>query len=279
MKGKPRGLLLLAVIALLVVAAAVPAYAQLTAVSPGVDPDTGYPSWYEDNNGTRLQLCLTADECLGGNNLIDEATGEPILDNDGQPCDPNKPDVATGCLPEEAFYAVARAETSLNNTNGRARIRWRAVLEGAFANEAVQDGDQIVFTRVQVTGSKIPLNVYPAGTNLTFRTPYGELSAQVTNKGTVNRARTESDPGDVANGFRPPVTETQTGFGPSFLTWNTFGTTSPDAPPDGFIGDPLELHAIKGGDNNVNSFQVFRGGNAVSPLVREFEVAGQVAPQ
>jgi hypothetical protein len=259
MKGKPRGLLLLAVIALLVVAAAVPAYAQLTAVSPGVDPDTGFPNWYQDNNGTKLKFCVDSDMCLGG---------------DPRP-DPTQPaSVATGNLPDEAFYAVARAETTLN---GGGRIRWRAVLEGAFANEAVIDGDQVTFTRVQVTGSKIPLSIYPAGTTLTFQTPYGTLSAPVTNKGTLSRDRRESNPGDPLDGFVGPVNELQTGFGPSFLTWNTFGTTSLDAPPAGFIGDPLVLHAIKGGDNGVNTFQAFKGGAPASPLVREFEVAGQLA--
>jgi hypothetical protein len=274
MKGKPRGLLLLAVVALLVVAAAVPAYAQLTAVSTqdpnapngGIDPDTGFPIWYQDNNGTKLKLCVDSDMCLGG---------------DPRP-DPTQPaSVATGNLPDEAFYAVARAETTLN---GGGRIRWRAVLEGAFANEAVIDGDQVTFTRVQVTGSKIPLSIYPAGTTLTFQTPYGTLSAPVSSKGTLDRTRTESNPGDPLDGFVGPVNETGTGFGPSFLTWNTFGAGTDPAlkdpatgKADAFIGDPLVLHAIKGGDNGVNSFRVLRNGNPVSPLETKFEIAGQVA--
>jgi len=226
------------------------AQAVLSGVSAGVDPATGFPSYYQDASGIRLKLCVDSDFCLGGNSLPD----------------PDAPaSVATGNLPDEAFYAVARAETDLV---GGGRIRWRAVLEGAFANGAVVDGDQMTFTRVQVTGSKINTGVYPVGTPLTFQTPYGTLSATVRLDGKLSRDRRESDPGDAANGFAAPLTETQTGFGPRFLRWTS-------GAPAGHIGDPTVLHAITGGVRN--NFQVFSGAAAVSPSVTKFEVAGQLA--
>ena len=35
---------------------------QLAALGP-TDPTTGFPYWYEDKDGTRLELCLDAAEC------------------------------------------------------------------------------------------------------------------------------------------------------------------------------------------------------------------------
>src|SRR3954467_8484701 len=110
------------------------AQAQLDSVSSTVDSVSGFPSWYSDGT-TALKLCVEADYCLGGNNLPDPDADASLPDN----------------FPDESFYAVARGETALNNGG---RIRYRAVLEGAFANEAPAKGDQMTFTRVQVTGDK-----------------------------------------------------------------------------------------------------------------------------
>jgi hypothetical protein len=256
-----------AALAAVTVAAAPQAQAALTGVSTvaeaatpgrGLDPATGFPSWYADSTGTRLKLCVDSDFCLGGNSLPD----------------PDAPaSVATGNLPDEAFYAVARAETELN-VGGR--IRWRAVLEGAFANDAVVPGDQITFTRVQVTGSKIKL---AQNTKLRFVTPYGTFDASVGRDGKLSRERVESNPGDPTDKFAAPLSETQTGFGPTFLRWDP--AVAPAAPAD-HIGDPARLHRIVGGTNG-NAFQVFNvtatgaTGTAASPIVRTFEVAGQIA--
>jgi hypothetical protein len=238
--------------------AAPQAQAVLTSVSADVDPVHGFPSWYQDSTGTKLQLCVEAEFCLGGNNLPDPDALASL-----DPANPN--------FPDEAFYAVARAETALT---GGGRIRWRAVLEGAFANGDVADGDQMTFTRVQVVGDKINLGVYPVGTVLTFETPYGTLTAPVQASGKLSRDRRESNPGDAGDGFAAPLRETTTGFGPKFLRWDV------GAPPK-FLGNPAVTHRITGGVviNGVarNTFQVKRAGNPVSPLETRFEVAGQIA--
>jgi hypothetical protein len=49
--------------ALATTVAAAPAHANLRAVGP-VDPSTGVPAWFQDNNGLKLGLCLTAPGCL-----------------------------------------------------------------------------------------------------------------------------------------------------------------------------------------------------------------------
>jgi hypothetical protein len=239
------------------------AQAVLSGVSAGVDTATGFPSYYQDSDGVRLRLCVDSDFCLGGNSLPD----------------PDAPaSVATGNLPDEAFYSVIRAETSLD---GGGRIRWRAVLEGAFANDAVVDGDQMTFARIQVTGDKLPRQYF--GQTLTFKTPYGDdLKAVVGSNGKLSRDRRESNPGDAGDKFTAPLTETQTQFGCSalpcsratsrFIRWDA----SAPAAPAGHLGNPAVLHRITGGLRNT--FQVFdSAGHSVSPLVTRFEVAGQLA--
>jgi hypothetical protein len=227
--------------------AAPQAQATLASVSTTVDRVSGFPDWYSDGT-TKLKLCVEADFCLGGNNLPDPDSAASLPDN----------------FPDESFYAVARGETALN---AGGRIRWRAVLEAAFANDAAIDGDQMTFTRVQVTGDKIDRSYF--GKTIRFETPYGDLSAVVGNNGKLSRDRRETDPGDAGNRFAAPLKESTTTFGPTFVQWDK------GAPP-GFIGNPAVLHTIKGGDRNY--FQAFVGTTAVSPKVIRFEVAGQLAP-
>ncbi len=74
-----------------------------------------------------------------------------------------------------------------------------------------------MFTQVEVTGSGINLESYPEGTVLTFTTPDGTLNAPVTADGTLERARIDSAPGTPGNGFKTPVMETITGYGPKFM--------------------------------------------------------------
>jgi len=232
--------------------AAPQAQAQLSAVSADVDSLHGFPLWYSDKGApgvpaVKLQLCVEADYCLGGNNVPDTDLPASFPDN----------------FPEEAFYAVARGETALD---AGGRIRWRAVLEGAFANGAVAKGDQMTFTRVQVTGDKINPTYF--GKTIRFETPYGDLSATVGSNGKLSRDRRETDPGDASNSFRGPLVEATTTFGPTFVQWDS-------GAPAGFIGNPAVLHRIKGGDRNY--LQAFIGTTSVSPKVVKFEVAGQLA--
>ena len=46
--------------------------------------------------------------------------------------------------------------------------------------------------------------------------------------------------------------------------------------PDGFLGDPTVLHTVKGGRVR-NTFQALLGAAPISPLVSQFEIAGQCA--
>jgi hypothetical protein len=246
-----------AALAAVTVATAPQAQATLSGIGP-VDQVTGYPSYYTDASGRSVVYCITDPLCVGG---------------DTRPDSSQLASVATGNLPDEAFYAFAEAEVNLN---GGGRLRWRAVLEGAWLSEEVIDGDQMTFTRIQFSGSKIPLSRYPAGTVLTATTPYGNISASVRSDGTLSRARKESAPGTVDNGFMRPVTETATGYGPTFLRWNT-------GAPAGYLGDPEVDHAVTGAKpGQANAVRIYRGttisdATAVSPAVTQFAVGGKYA--
>jgi hypothetical protein len=236
--------------ALAVTAVASPAYANLTGVSTSSDPAAvdgfGFPNWYSD--GTfKVTLCVASTRCLGG------------------------PTVGT---PDEAFYAVARAEVALKSNQAGAsggRARYRAVVEAAWASEDMLDGEQITFTRTQVTADKIDLGTYSPGTEITFATPYGDLKGKVVGDirngrftGKLDRARKESTLGTPLDGFKAPLSSAI--YGPKFLHWDTDR-------PAGFLGDPATLHTIKGATGtNPNAFFA-RGGR--SNVATEFEVAGE----
>lgn len=238
------------VVALVTGVLATPALGELRSVSKRMSRRTGFPKWYRDATGLRVKLCVDNRLCLGG---------------DPRP-DRSKPaSVHTGNLPDEAFYAAARAETHLRRAP-ESRIRWRAVLEAAFSSERVKDGRQVVFTRTQVVGQDIPLRKYPAGTRLRFETPYGTTFARVLEDGTLKR-RKESRLGRPRNDFMFPVLETRTGYGPKFLRWDSDR-------PRGFLGNPHRLHTVTGGRTG-NTFQVFEGRDPVSRLIKRFEVAGE----
>jgi hypothetical protein len=263
--GRRKGLRVLVVLLVtgLVSALAVwPAYAQLTGVSPGVNR-TGYPAWYEDDTGVRVNICIDNRLCLGGDTRPNRnRPADPRVD-----ANPRRAGLQPN-MPDEAFFAIARAETDLNRGG---RIRWRGVLEGAYSSAAPRAGREITFTRTQVTGSNINPAAYPEGTELRFVTPYGELTGTVTADETLDRVRLESPLGARVNGFQPPVDEVVTGYGPTFLRWDP---ADPPAAPAGFLGNPLVLHTVVGGTTG-NSFQVLEGGLAASPEVTRFEVAGR----
>jgi hypothetical protein len=234
----------------------VPAEAALAPAAQGpvgaTDLNTGFPSYYKDASGTQVKLCIDNPLCVGG-----------ALPN------PGPASIATLNLPDEAFYAYADAAVTLN---GGGNLKWRAVLEGTWLVGEVVDGDQMTFTRIQLTGAKINTRTYPAGTVLTAHTPYGDIAGTVTSSGTLTKNRKESAPGIVENGFGRPATEATTGYGTSFLKWDV-------GAPAGFIGDPNVNHTVTGAKTGqLNEIQVFRGATAVSPRVTQFSVAGQIAP-
>ncbi|MDP9695929.1 UNVERIFIED_ORG: hypothetical protein J2X79_003506, partial [Arthrobacter globiformis] len=105
---------------------------KLTAVGP-VNTEYGFPSWYEDSNKTRVELCLDAENPLCG-----------FLPGDIP--DETAPISFPGNFPDEAFYMLAGSELTLPG-GGKAVLVLG--LEAAFAN-TVTEGDQVVFGRQRI---------------------------------------------------------------------------------------------------------------------------------
>ena len=235
------------------------------------DPQNGYPLWYEDSTGLRLDLCVDG----------------PPLCLEGLP-DPTQPgvvaaDPANSNFPEEAFWW--QGEASIDRPVGN-----RALLvlarEAAFggADEGVRNGDQVSFSRV-----RIRIDGLVAGETYTIRHPYGtdtfvaEPSDQ--NGGIINFTE------DIGCALSPNPASPGCDFGDAlfgrvdpFLTWDP--SVGP-APPRGYVGDPNIEHRVVGSPvtdsagNPQNYFQI-TGPNAGGPGVNSvrtdlFSIQGKIS--
>lgn len=234
------------------VVTSLPASATLSGVASSTHDVHHFPDWYQDDAGVKLELCVVDDLCLGGNNLPDPAAPMELATAtpEGQVTDP-------GNFPGEAFYAHASAEVALAGGGTASAF---GALEAAFATEDPIDGDQIIFARVQVDVR----NAAP-GRTLRFVTPWGPTITGTTNVDGRLRVRREST--------TSPVTDTRSGFGPSFVRWDA-------GAPAGFIGNPGVLHTVTGGRNGINSLTVLDvatdgSTRLAGPEQFRFEVAGK----
>src|SRR5206468_8781818 len=136
-RGSARTSRLVALAAGLLAFAALAAPAQANLSLTGVlNPQNGFPAWYEDANGTRLQLCIADPGC------------------------PISPAVADFVAPDgEAFYSLVSA-TATGPAGQSATMD--------FALEAAFLGGPITFGRVQVTMTGMQPN-----SDYTFTYPYG----------------------------------------------------------------------------------------------------------
>ncbi len=215
---------------------------KLIAVGP-VNTEYGFPSWYEDSNKTRLELCLDAENPLCGflpGDVPDETKPISFPDN----------------FPHEAFYMLAGSTLDLPG-GGRAVLVLG--LEAAFAN-SVTEGDQMVFGR-----QRIDVRDAPANTTLTFQHPYGTVTIDTDADG---RGRLVEDISPAVGNF---TTALKSNIGP-FLKWDP--ATAPAA-PEGYLGDPNQDHTVTGSPFNYNKFSVNGGG--LSLETDQFTVMGKIS--
>jgi hypothetical protein len=193
--------------------------AQLSKVGP-IDPNTGFPFWYEDSKGVRLQTCLEPGGlCLS--NLPDPNLPAKVAANE---VDSN--------FPDEMFYWNADAEfTGTNGVTGRLVM----AIEGAFTTR-VQLGDQITFSRIRIRISNLVQGasyrvIYPYGVNEFDNVSSGDRGINYTEDIGIGNF-----PNGPLNGRIGP-----------FLTWDTYGLpVAQGGPPEGFIGDPGVDHTVTG---------------------------------
>ena len=199
-----------------------PASAELSGVGP-VDPGHGYPLWYEDGNGLRLELCLDGPpQCLAG------------LVNPSLPA-------TVGNMPDEAFWWAAEAQMTLP-TGGDALLV--LAQEAAWLNELPEAGQNMAFARVRIRVTGLTV-----GEEYTVTHPYGTdtfvAEAQDRNINFTEDIGCAAAPCDFGLALAGRV-------GP-FLTWNP---AQAPAPPAGFIGDPAVEHTVVGSPLGNNFFRI-----------------------
>ncbi|GAA1496132.1 hypothetical protein [Paeniglutamicibacter kerguelensis] len=242
----------LAAIGLLALTTVAPAQAstEVTVKNPGgivsvgpVNADFGFPSWYQDRAGTRVELCLDAQNPLCGllpGDVPNEDLPISFPDN----------------FPEEAFYMLASTKLDLPG-GGRAVLVLG--VEAAFANQ-VQAGDQVVFGRQRVTVRGATPNA-----TLTFRHPYGTLTIDTDAAGD---GKLVEDISPAAGNF---TTALKSNIGP-FLRWDP--ATAPAA-PSGYLGDPGQEHTVTGSPFGYNKFSVSGGG--LNQSTNLFSLQGKIS--
>jgi K319-like protein len=205
----------------------------LVAVGP-VSGDNGFPVWYKDSNGVRLEGCLD-----GADPLCAFVPGVDFPDANSPISFPNN-------FPEEFFYQLASNTQDVAGGAGRAVIT--LALEGAFGSGPVKAGDQMVFARI-----RIRLNSLQPGATYTITHPYGVDQEVAEADGTVNFTE------DV--GLAPGVfTGALDGRIGPFLKWDP--AVAPAAPV-GYIGDPNVDHQVVGSPFSTNFVRVQGPGLAV----------------
>src|SRR5215211_1928096 len=234
-------------IAALSVALASPAQAKLQSAGP-VNPSNGFPFWYQDESGTRLDLCLPPDpnqKCL-----------QPFeMPNPDQPL--SFPDN----FPGEAFWWSGEADLSAQMPNSDKALLVMAQ-EAAFANEVPKDGDQMSFGRIRIRVDGLQI-----GQKYRVTHPYGVDEFVAVDDGNGGGEINETEDIGCFPTPRTPCNFDEANFsriGP-FLTWDTFGGANNDpalrganGEPNAYVGDPNITHAVKGSPYGTNIFKVER---------------------
>jgi hypothetical protein len=231
-----------AIALLLVVSGALTAFAVvippantggLIAVGP-VSGDNGFPVWYKDSTGLRLEGCLDGADPLCG--------FVPGVDFP----DPTRPISFPDNFPEEFFYQLASNVQDIAGGAGRATTT--LALEGAFGSGPVKDGDQVVFARIRFFYSGLQ-----PGATYRITHPYGVDEEVADDAGAI---RFTEDIG-LAPGVFTGALDGRVG---PFLQWDP--AVAPAAPV-GFVGDPNVDHPVVGSPFNTNFVRVEGPGLAV----------------
>lgn len=193
-------------------------------VEAGPTAEHGFPAWYRDSNGIRLEACTTLDDPLCAT-LPDEVPN------------PDAPVSFPDNFPGEFFYQLAGAELVGNGVDMGIGMD----LEGAWAAEEVVDGDQMVFGRIRIRDKDIADGEY----RVTH--PYGVDVLVAEGEGINYTQDIGTTPGAFGQALASRV-------GP-FLQWD------PDvapAAPDGYVGDPGVEHPVIGSPYGTNYVSVER---------------------
>ncbi|MFF1253064.1 S-layer homology domain-containing protein [Pseudarthrobacter sp. NPDC058329] len=226
----------------------VPAAAVLSETGP-IDPTHGYPAWFSDGGNAaagldplQLELCLDGPLCL--------ATAE-------RP-NPDQPVSFPDNFPGEAFWWTGEASIDSGNTSALLVL----AQEAAFVNEDPVEGDQVAFSRV-----RIRIDGVAANSNYTVTHPYGTITLPSDAAGSINFTEDHGCFDTPCN--QQTFERAANGTVGPFLRWTS-------GAPEGYIGDPNQVHAVVGSPTGNNFFQV--EGPGISPLRTDlFAIQGKLA--
>jgi|GEM_PF-3440905 len=214
----------------------------------------GFPLWFEDATGVRVQPCLDPND---GNCLAP-------LANPGV-YDPNLPLAFPSNYPDEFFYfaadaaPVAVADCAVTPGDG---VTVHLALEAAFINGDPAAGDQQVFGRIRANargGSGLCANSY-----YTLRTPYGPLTIKTDANGELTGGGASALTSDVGCFPTPAVPcDWNLPFQSEHLATGLLRQA--DAVP-GYLGNP-GFGPITGGKNGVNTLSVVKWPAGATPSV------------
>jgi hypothetical protein len=250
---RPVLIVLAAAAAVVALAAAGPASASLVKAGP-INPQTGFPAWYEDANGLRLEPCVTSvANCFLG----------------GTVPDPAQPFSVPANAPEEFFYYDVDSE--MTSANGGTALL-RVGLEGAFSSATglPEAGKQAVFARVRVRVDNLVANAeytvtHPWGVEKIVAGPSARRSINFTSDIGCPVA-----PGSPPCDFSSPLTGA---VGP-FFGWDV-------GAPAGFLGTFGVPHVITTPALTPNVFRIEGpdvGGPGVNLIeTNQFQVSAKVA--
>jgi hypothetical protein len=207
-----------------------------------VNGDNGFPAWYEDKNGVRLEPCLNLDNPLCGflpGDVPDDTQPISFPDN----------------FPEEHFYFLSGSDLDLPG-GGRAVLTLG--LEGVYSGAT--PNDQMVFAR-----QRIVVKGGPADTTLTFKEPYGVITVDTDAGGD----------GRFVEDISPAVGNFTTAFNGNLGPWLKWDPAVGPAAPEGYLGDPGQEHKVVGSPKGFNAFSVTGGGLDLSTDL--FTVQGKIS--
>jgi Bacterial Ig domain len=214
------------------------ALAQLERVGP-ISPVNGYPVWMQDKTGVAFEFCSPVNqaELDGGWCLL-------------LPGDTTAPEVFPTSFFDEHFYWNAGSQIDAGNM----RARLVLALEGAFANGAVVPGDQIVFGRLRLQITNLPVS----GT-YTIETPYGTFVFQ--NQVAGDRIFFTDDVGINCPGVFTCALNTRVA---PFLLASTIAGGAELPPVSGpaglYVADPARVGPVTGSPVGQNWFRVSANG-------------------
>ncbi len=224
------------------------ASAELAGVGP-IDTTNHFPSWYMDESGIALRLCLNTTYCVFDPPIFGNAFSQTIL------------------FGERAFYWFAGATLSGSGATGGLTMALEASFSGSTAGAIPADSEQITFFQIAVG----PIAGLTPGGLYTVTHPYGVLENLVADgTGTIPLQKQDigcaSQPCDFGAVLGSAI-------GP-FLRWDT-------GAPAGFLGNPATLHAVVGSPFGTNFFRIDgpnAGGTGVGfKQTTLFSVQGQIA--